>query len=465
MNSDPSEPATAPTSDPAPGDQQGAEALDGDRLGELPDDAALPGTVGYPPEQPLGVEDPTMLEGSTETPDSATVREWRRTDEHVPEVADSAVTEPDPDEAPAVGEMPDHDAGRTERPLVVVTGGSGLLGSRLIARLAPHYRIVSLDLEGNPHSPPDVEFICTDLTSDDSVQRAVERIARTHGGRIASVVHLAAYYDFAGNDSPLYEEVTVEGTRRLLEALTLTRLDQFVFSSTMLVHEPTEPGRPIDETAPLSASWPYPSSKVDTEEVIAETPDNGRRDVVVRLAGVYDEAGHSPPITNQIKRIHGRWLTSHFYPADLDRGQSFVHLDDAVDALAAVVDHRDELPADVELLIGEPTTVGYGELQDRIAGELHGSSWHTFEIPAWMARIGATVRERNPFGEDPFIKPWMIDRADDHYELDISRARDLIGWEPDHDVRDVVPEMIDRLRRDPQRWYRENGLRPPRRVA
>lgn len=350
----------------------------------------------------------------------------------------------------------------SELPLVVITGGSGMIGSRLARRLLRDHRIVSLDLDGDPHSPPQVDLICTDLTSDSSVSRAVDRIETVHGDRVASLVHLAAYYDFAGRDSPLYEEVTVEGTRRLLDEMQRLRLDQVVFSSTMLVHEPTRPGAPIDEDAPIEATWPYPESKVATEDIVEEETGPGTKSVIMRLAGVYDEDGNSPPITNQIKRIDGNWLTSHFYPADLDRGQAFVHLDDAVEALARAVERRDQLPEDVEILVAEPETLGYGELQDVIGQALHGTEWATYEIPESIATFGAWMREKNPLGEDPFIRSWMIDRASDHYEIDIGQARSLLGWEPAHRVADVIPEMVDRLKRDRENWYRRNDLTPPR---
>lgn len=350
---------------------------------------------------------------------------------------------------------------KEDKPLVVVTGGTGLLGSTLVGRLLPDYRIVNLDLTGDPESDPEIDFICTDLTSDASVGRAVERIERFHGSRVASIVHLAAYYDFAGEDSPMYEAVTVEGTQRLLDAMQRLTVDQVVFSSTMLVHAATEPGDPIDEDDPIEATWPYPESKVETEEVVAEETSGRTKAVIARLAGVYDEQGHSPPITNQIKRIDGGWITSHFYPADLDRGQAFVHRDDAIDALVRIVDRRGELPDDVEILIAEPETLGYGELQDLIGQELHGKDWATMKIPESMAKIGAWVREKNPFGEDPFIRSWMIDRASDHYEIDISRARELLDWKPEYRVAQVVPEMIERLRSDREGWYAENDLEPP----
>jgi nucleoside-diphosphate-sugar epimerase len=357
------------------------------------------------------------------------------------------------------------EAAADPRPLVVVTGGSGLLGSTLVDRLVNSFRVVTLDLEGDPTSPVPVEFICTDLTDDDSVGRAFGRIRAAYGTEIASVVHLAAYYDFAGGDSPLYDTVTVEGTRRVLDQLADFDVEQFVFSSTMLVHEPTEPGGEIDETDKVEESWPYPASKVETESVIREHDASDRMStVVVRIAGVYDDAGHSPPITNQIKRIDGRWPTSHFYPADLDSGQAFVHLDDAVDALERVVVRRRDLPGWFPVLIGEAETVGYVDLQDAIGNALHGHDWRTFRIPVPLAKIGAWVREKNPIGDDPFIRSWMVDRASDHYDLDISAARDALGWEPHHRVVETIPAMVRRLEQDREGWYAQNGMTPPRRL-
>lgn len=349
----------------------------------------------------------------------------------------------------------------TDAPFVVVTGGTGLIGSRLVQRLLPDFRIATLDLTGDPESPAAVDLICTDLTSDSSVKRAVDRIEMVHGGRVASLIHLAAYYDFAGRDSPLYEEVTIKGTERLLDEMQRLRLDQVIFSSTMLVHKPTEPGEPIDEEAPIEPTWPYPESKVETEEIVEDEAGRRTKTVIMRLAGVYDEEGNSPPITNQIKRIDGNWLTSHFYPADLERGQAFVHLDDAVEALASAVERREQLPDDLELLIAEPETVGYGDLQDIIGQALHGTEWETYEIPESTATVGAWMREKNPFGEDPFVRSWMIDRASDHYEIDITRARELLDWEPEHRVANVIPEMIDRLKKDREGWYHRNDLTPP----
>src|SRR5690606_34029338 len=119
------------------------------------------------------------------------------------------------------------------------------------------------------------------------------RFREEHGERIASVVHLAAYFDFSGEDSPLYQAVNVEGTRNLLRALQGLQVEQFVYASTMLVHAPGEPGEPIDEDQPIGPRWAYPESKAAAEQAVAEEHGDIPY-VVLRLAGLYDEETSVP---------------------------------------------------------------------------------------------------------------------------------------------------------------------------
>ena len=188
----------------------------------------------------------------------------------------------------------------TNRETVIVTGSSGLIGSAVVRRLAQRFRVVGFDRAGPPHPPPEAECVCVDLTSDESVRAALDRVRRGYGEAIAAVVHLAAYYDFSGEPSPKYEEVTVRGTGRLLRGLRSFRVGQFVFSSTMLVHAPTEPGRKITEDSPIDPTWDYPVSKDRTEELIRRERGDIPA-VILRIAGVYDDRCHSIPLAHQIQ--------------------------------------------------------------------------------------------------------------------------------------------------------------------
>lgn len=341
--------------------------------------------------------------------------------------------------------------------IIIVTGSSGLIGSRIINRLARDFHVVGFDKKGNPFPPKEAECVCFDITSEDSIRKAMDRVRYAYGDRIASVIHLAAYYDFSGEPSPLYEEVTVKGTERFLRVLQDFNVNQFIFSSTNLVYKPTSPGQKIDEDCPLEPNWEYPESKVDTEELIRDHRGNIHA-VMLRLAGVYDEDGHSIPIAHQIQRIYERQLISHFYSGDITHGNVFLHMEDLLDALEKTVLKRNELPPEVAINVGEPETPSYEELQNEIGRLIHGKAWRTFEMPEPLAKAGAWTM--NLFG-DSFIKPWMIDRANDHYEFDVARAKALLGWEPRHTLLGTLPHMIQRLKSDPLKWYKTNKLEPP----
>jgi nucleoside-diphosphate-sugar epimerase len=211
--------------------------------------------------------------------------------------------------------------------------------------------------------------------------------------------------------SPLYQELTVDGTQRLLRGLRDFDVGQFVFSSSLLVMRPAEPGAMLTESSPTQAEWDYPQSKLATEALLEQ--QRGKIPVLIlRLAGVYDEQGHSIPIAQQIRRIYEKEMESYFFPGNADLGQSFVHGEDAVDCLVRAIERRLLLQPYEVLLIGKPDVMSYGELQERIGVSLHGTAWPTICIPKALAKAGAWVQEKLSGDEETFIKPWMVDLAD-----------------------------------------------------
>ena len=126
------------------------------------------------------------------------------------------------------------------KPIVLITGATGNLGRSLGAALGSQYRIVGLDLKTEGADFPVFE---ADFTADSSIELALRKFRESFGGRIASVIHLVAYFDFSGEDNPLYQSVNVEGTRRLLRALQGSKSSNSSTASTMLVHAPCQPGR------------------------------------------------------------------------------------------------------------------------------------------------------------------------------------------------------------------------------
>jgi len=126
-----------------------------------------------------------------------------------------------------------------QKPLILITGATGNLGQSIGGKLAAHYRVVGLDRDTEG---PDFPVIEVDLSNDASVELALRKVADEHGSRIASVIHLLAFFDFSGEPNRLYDSVNVEGTHLLLKGLQALDVQQFLYASTMLVHAPCRPG-------------------------------------------------------------------------------------------------------------------------------------------------------------------------------------------------------------------------------
>ncbi len=361
-------------------------------------------------------------------------------------------------------------AGSVARPIVLVTGAAGNLGRSVAGALAADYQIVGLDRKVKDGAPtPGFPILEVDLTADASVALALRIFRDSYGSRIASVVHLAAYFDFTGEDNPQYHSVNVEGTQRLLRALQGFEVEQFVYASTMLVHAPCRPGEHIDETQPIAPGWAYPKSKAAAEAVVREERGD-IASVILRLAGVYDVKTMVPTLAQQVARVYERDLQSHLYAGSTLVGQSALHRDDMLDALRRTVDRRGVLPHDTEMLIGEADALGYEALQDALGQLMHGTAqWLTLRVPKPLAAVGAWVQgQLEPLvpdaidgGEPPFIRPFMVAMADDHFALDIRRARSLLDWEPRHRLKDDLPQMVAALKADPAAWYAANGITAP----
>jgi nucleoside-diphosphate-sugar epimerase/uncharacterized membrane protein len=353
----------------------------------------------------------------------------------------------------------------THKPVVLITGSQGRIGKAIAAELERDYTIVGFERKcaGN-----DANCIEADITSEASLGEAFAAIRERFGVRIASVIHLAAFYDFSGEPNPQYDSVNVEGTRKLLQGLRAFQVEQYVYASTILVHAPSQPGVLIDEDSALEPKWPYPKSKLAAENVVHEE----RRTVptvILRLAGVYTERCDLPALANQMQRIYERQMLSHVFPGDSTHGQSVTHLDDVAQLFRRAVERRATLPAETTMLVGETAAESYESLQNMLGRLIHGEPWSTHSIPKPVAASGAWVQNKVEDvvpdaidrGVEPFIKPFMAALADDHYELDTARARRLLDWRPRHSLRATLPAMVSRLRDDPAGWYQHNHIPLP----
>lgn len=329
-----------------------------------------------------------------------------------------------------------------EKDVVLVTGSNGYIGSAVCQRLAQDYTVIGFDLPGTIPSSS-ITFLPVDLTNDESAEAAMYE-ARAHvGSRIASVIHLAGIYGRKGEEDARYHDVHLKGTRRLLQYLSGVVVEQFLLASTMFVHAPTSPGKPIREDSDLAPAWDYPASKLAAEKCAQELC--GRSHVptlIVRFAPVYDEHHVPQFLAQQIERVKLAKIVAKVCPGNADHGLAILHLGDAVKLIEQAIKQRRSLPAHCVVLAGEERTLSYAELQRSMAEIELGETWVVEQIEKDVAKQGAWMEDLTPDDAPIGLRYWLIDHFDDHYELDISRARNLLRWCPQHALAESLPVIL-----------------------
>ena len=131
---------------------------------------------------------------------------------------------------------------------VLVTGGSGFIGSHVVDGLLAHgHEPLIFDLVQSPyHGADDVEYVAGDLLEPESVRSAVRGCD--------AVVHLAAVSDVNKvlADPALAEAVNAGGTRAVLEAARLEEVPRVVYASTVWVYGSSNGHGPLGEDEPFT---------------------------------------------------------------------------------------------------------------------------------------------------------------------------------------------------------------------
>jgi len=129
---------------------------------------------------------------------------------------------------------------------VLVTGGSGFIGSHVVDRaLSRGLEVVNYDLRESPyHDAADVRGAIGDLTDLDTLTKALDGVD--------AVLHLAAVADVndVTKDPVRADLVNVRGTATVLEAARQAGVGRVVYASTIWVYNGLE--GTVDEDSPLA---------------------------------------------------------------------------------------------------------------------------------------------------------------------------------------------------------------------
>lgn len=293
-------------------------------------------------------------------------------------------------------------------PTVIVIGSAGHTAQRCMAALRDRYRIVGLDVPGTRYSHDADVQIGIDLAHDDGAARSVAAIRALGLTNVVSVLVLATDHDPARRPSPMQGALRAAAFRALVIALSGLRPQQWILLSSMHVHAPSRVGSPINEASALQIEGAPTASLVALEHLLVDW--RGEAPVcVLRPAPLYDDGGHSALPAAACARDACNSSARLFDYRDSRERQPLLHVADLIDAIDRAIGRRACLPAVTVLLLAEPEPLSFKGL------ELSG-----------------------PVGDDPHLLG--LGRGEvRHYEVDVMRARPLLGWAPMHRVADALP--------------------------
>ena len=309
---------------------------------------------------------------------------------------------------------------------VLVTGGAGYIGSHTVRALRARGReVVVLDNLANGHEAAvqGAPLVIGDIDDGVLVEKLVQEF------EVDSCIHFAALKAVGESmEQPArYFHNNVSGSNTLFDALDRSGVAKVVFSSSAAVYG-TPNAIPVREDEPLHPESVYGETKLMVERMLAWFDEAvGLRSVSLRYfnaAGAASDGslGEDFAITQNLvpvvmKAVLGRGPALQVFGTDYPTAdgtavRDYVHVEDLAEAHVLAVEYLERGGATTVINLGTGNGSSVKELLD-----------------ATRRASGQVV----PYEHAPR-------RPGDPVALvaDTSRAAELLGWRPTHDLDDIV---------------------------
>lgn len=304
---------------------------------------------------------------------------------------------------------------------VLVTGANGWVGRALCLQLergghAPTRAVRTLTIPG--------EWAVGNLHGKTDWKAAL-------GSGTVAVVHTAARVHVMADTSadPLaaFRAVNVDGTLNLARQAAAAGVKRFVFISSVKVNgEATLTGKPFTDQDAAAPQDAYGISKMEAEQGLRQIAAvTGMEVVIIRPPLVY-----GPGVKANFAALMRAVQRGLPLPLALVRNQrSLVALDNLVDFIITCAMHPQA--ANQTFSVSDGQDLSTPELIRKMA-EAAGVPARLWPVPVWALQAGARLLGKGD----------AVQRLCGNLQLDISKARELLGWVPSVSVEEGLRKAM-----------------------
>ena len=296
---------------------------------------------------------------------------------------------------------------RAETP-ILVTGGTGFIGRAVLTRLTED----GTQARSSARHPPKLSM----EIQGPSLGPAAEWRPTLEG--MATVIHTAARAHVLKEkaDAPvqIFRELNSAGTLQLARQAAEVGVKRFLFLSSIGVNG-TQSIKPFTESdVPLPVE-PYAVSKLEAEQGLMElSRETGMEVVIIRPPLVYGPSapGNFGKLANAVRRGIPLPLG-----AVTQNRRTLVGLDNLVDLIVTCAYHP--AAANQAFLAGDDEDLSTADLLRRMA-KAFGVSPRLLPVPVPVLKAMARAAG----------KSGMVERLCGSLQVDITKAREVLGWKP-----------------------------------